>query len=64
MQIIPEQKLPDLGHFEVEVYGAGRHGRHISSKFRVRCNAIGLHDDEVLLLSMVGPETSVKALTA
>ena len=64
MQISPELKMPVLGYFEVEVYGSGRHGRHLSSQFRVRCDAIGLHDDEILLLSVVGPETSVKALTA
>lgn len=59
-----EQSLPEVGHFDFEVYGSGRNGRHRSSRFRVRCDAIGLHDDEILLLSVVGPETSVKALTA
>ena len=32
--------------------------------FSLRCDAIGLHKSEILLLSVVGPETSVKALTA
>jgi hypothetical protein len=53
--------LPEIGSFGFEVHGAGR-GR--SSRFVVRCDAIGLHEHEILLLSIVGPETSVKALTA
>ena len=28
------------------------------------CDAIGIHEREILLLSVIGPETSVKALTA
>ncbi len=53
-----------VGSFQFEVYGAGREGRRTSSRFTLRCDAIGLHYDEILLLSVVGPETSVKALTA
>jgi hypothetical protein len=64
MQEVLEQTLPKLGSFDFEVFGAGRQGRHTSSRFKVRCDAIGLHEDEILLLSAVGPETSVKALTA
>lgn len=53
-----------IGHFKFVVFGAGRSGRQLASQFQVRCDAIALHDDEILLLSIVGPETSVKALTA
>jgi hypothetical protein len=60
----PEPMPAGVGSFTVEVYGAGRHGRRRASRFTVRCHAVGLHDDEVLLLSVAGPETSVKALTA
>jgi len=54
----------EVGHFDFEVYGSGRDGRRRASRFRVRCDAIGIQDDEILLLSVAGPETSVKALTA
>src|SRR4051812_12823494 len=57
-------KPPEVGSFTFELYGSGRHGRSISSRFSVRCDAIGLYSDEILLLSVVGSETSVKALTA
>jgi hypothetical protein len=56
--------IPKLGSFHIEVYGSGRKGRRTSSRFTLRCDAIGLHHNEILLLSIVGPETSVKALTA
>src|SRR5271156_4175038 len=62
--IIREGSLPLVGQFEFEVYGSGRHGRHTSSRFDLRSDAIGLHDNEILLLSVVGAETSVRALTA
>lgn len=64
MQKTQEQRLPQVGRVDIEVFGAGRQGRYLSSKFEVRCDAIGLHENEMLLLSVVGPETSVKALTA
>jgi hypothetical protein len=64
MRDVPRSEPPDLGTFEFTVYSSGRGGRRQSSQFRVRCDAIGLHDDEILLLSVIGPETSVKALTA
>ena len=59
-----ELRRPEVGHFDVEVVGSERKGRRRSARFRVRCDALGLHQDEILLLSVVGPETSVKALTA
>src|SRR5207249_7107031 len=55
---------PGVGGFGFEVYGPGRHGRARASRFHLRCDAIGLQCTEILLLSAVGPETSVKALTA
>ena len=56
--------MHEVGSFRFEVYGSGRNGRRKASQFTLRCDAIGLHDQELLLLSVVGPETSVKALTA
>jgi hypothetical protein len=53
-----------IGTLDFEVYGAGRSGRYRSSRFQLHCDAVGLHEDEMLLLSVVGAETSVKALTA
>jgi hypothetical protein len=55
---------PAIGSFQFEVHGSGRKGRRTSSRFKLRCDAIGLHQNEILLLSVVGPETSIKALTA
>ncbi len=56
--------IPTLGTFEFELFSSGRGGRRRSSKFSLGCDAIGLHQDMLLLLSVVGAETSVKALTA
>src|SRR5689334_7519474 len=64
MQMAQEQNLAEVGSFDFEVYGSGREGRRRSSRFRLRCDAIALHENEILLLSVVGPETSVKALAA
>jgi len=64
MQEVLEQSAPTVGFFDFEVYGSGRDGRKRSSRFRLRCDAIGLHANEIMLLSAAGPETSVKALTA
>ncbi len=64
MQDVQEQTLPEVGFFDFEVYGSGRGGRSRASRFKLRCDAIGLHNDEILLLSVVGSETGVKALTA
>ena len=60
----PQETLPEVGSFRFEVYGSGRKGRRIASRFTLRCDAIGLHRNEILLLSAVGPETGIKALTA
>jgi hypothetical protein len=62
MQTRQERTVPDVGSVTFEVYGAGRNGRR--SQFKLRCDAIGLHANEMLLLSVIGSETSVKALTA
>ena len=64
MQDEHEPMVHEVGQFKFEVYSCGRNGRRRASKFKVRCDAIGLYNDEILLLSVVGPETSVKALTA
>jgi hypothetical protein len=61
MHQVQTQPLREVGHFDFEVFGTGRHR---SSRFQVRCDAVGLHSDEILLLSIAGPETSVKALAA
>ena len=59
-----EPALANIGNFGFEVFGGGRKARYQSSHFKLRCDAIGLHEKEILLLSVVGSETSVKALTA
>lgn len=64
MRGVQEETVPEVGTFRFEVYGAGRRGRRTASRFSLRCDAIGLYGNEILLLSVVGPETSVKALTA
>jgi hypothetical protein len=64
MQSVQEQALPKVGSLAFDVYGAACHGRSLASQFKLRCDAIGLHEQEILLLSVVGPETSVRALTA
>jgi hypothetical protein len=64
MQQVSTSTRPPVGSLDLTVYSSGRHGRHRSSRFTVRCDAIGLDNDEILLLSGIGPETSVKALTA
>jgi len=53
-----------VGSFDLEVYNSGRGRRSCSSRFKLRSDAIALHEKEILLLSVVGSETSVKALTA
>lgn len=53
-----------VGSFDFEVFSSGRGGRRRASRFTLRCDAIALHDSEIMLLSVAGPETSVKALTA
>jgi tape measure domain-containing protein len=60
------QKIPDVGFFTMEVPGEGRRGRFNSTRFTVRCDAIGLHGErrEILLLSLAGPESAVKAVAA
>src|SRR5437868_13306957 len=64
MQAVQEPTLAEVDQFMFDVHGAGRGGRRRASRFQARCDAIGLYSDEILLLSVVGPETSVKALTA
>src|SRR5438552_17634601 len=60
-----QSTTPDtVGGFGFEVYGPGRHGRARASRFHLRCDAIGLQNTEILLLSVVGAETSVRALMA
>ena len=54
----------EVGTFEFEVHRPGRGGRSCCSRFKVRCDAIGLHERVILLLSIVGSETAVKAVTA
>ena len=64
MSQVPESTQPAVGSFDLEVYSSGRGRRSCSSRFKLRCDAIALHEKEILLLSVVGSETSVKALTA
>lgn len=64
MEDLKEAARHDVGAFDFEVYSTGRRGRSTCSRFKLRCDAVGLHEKEILLLSVVGSETSVKALTA
>jgi hypothetical protein len=60
-----EQPLARLvGTFDFECFSTGKGSRSCCSHFQVRCDAVALHESEVLLLSLIGPETSLKALTA
>ncbi len=59
-----EQPHGPVGSFEFEVFGSGRGGRPRRSAFGLRCDAVALREKEILLLSVAGPETAVKALTA
>ena len=63
-QTMQKEVDPDVGHLTFEVFSSNRNRRCRSSRFQVRCDAIGLFHEQMLLLSVVGPETSVKALTA
>ncbi|OWK34118.1 hypothetical protein [Fimbriiglobus ruber] len=53
-----------VGSFDIELFTSGRGGRSTSSRFKLRCDAVALHEKEILLLSVAGSETGVKALTA
>jgi hypothetical protein len=64
MSQVPESTQSAVGSFDLEVYSIGRGRRSCSSRFKLRCDAIALHEKEILLLSVAGSETSVKALTA
>ena len=59
-----EPTQPTIGSFDMEVYSSGRGRRCACSRFKLRCDAIALHEKEILLLSVAGSETAVKALTA
>jgi hypothetical protein len=59
-----QDKAAPIGTFTFEVYGSGRRGHRRTSRFQVHCDAIGVHADQIMLLSVAGAETSVKALTA
>jgi hypothetical protein len=64
---VSDEQLPtqhEVGSFQFEVFGSGRGGRSRRSAFGLRCDAVALHGKEILLLSVAGPETAVKALTA
>lgn len=53
-----------VGTFQFEVFGGKQGRRRCCTRFNLHCDAIGLNGGEVLLLSVLGPETSVKAMTA
>ena len=59
-----ERALPEIGSFEFTVYSAARNARHAVSRFELRCDAVGLQEREILLLSVAGAETAIKAVTA
>lgn len=53
-----------VGSFDIEVFSSGRGHRSTCSRFSLHCDAVALHEKEILLLSVAGSETAVKALTA
>lgn len=59
-----EPVQPAVGSFDIEVFSSGRGRRTTCSRFKLRCDAVALHEKEILLLSVAGSETAVKALTA
>ena len=59
-----EPTQPAVGAFDFEVYSSARGRRSCCSRFKLRCDSIGVHEKEILLLSVAGSETAVKALTA
>ena len=59
MQLTKEQAPAEIGAFDFEVFSTGRRGRCTSSKFSLRCDAVALHGDEVLLLSIIGGAIAV-----
>jgi hypothetical protein len=64
MQDGQEPIQPAVGSFDIEVFSSASGRRSTCSRFNLRCDAIALHEKEVLLLSVAGSETAVKALTA
>jgi SNF2 family DNA or RNA helicase len=64
MNRIKDLANSEVGSFDLEVFSTGRRGRACCSRFKLRCDAIGLHEKEILLLSVIGSETAVKALSA
>ena len=50
----------EVGAFEFTVLGAGRQGRRTATRFAARCDAVALHDAEIMLLSVSAAETSVQ----
>jgi len=59
-----EPVQPAVGSFDIEVFSSDRRRRTTCSRFKLRCDAVALHEKEILLLSVAGSETAVKALTA
>jgi hypothetical protein len=64
MQDGQEPAQSAVGSFDIEVFSSGRGRRSTCSRFTLRCDAIALHEKEILLLSLAGSETAVKALTS
>lgn len=64
MDDVGDKSSQIVGSFDLEVYATGRRGRSTCSRFKLRCDAVGLHEKEILLLSVIGAETGVKALAA
>ena len=64
MPTAPIPVLADVGYLNFAVYGSGTRESRLFFSVSSSLHAIALLKDEILLLSIVGPETSVKALTA
>ena len=58
-----QEPIPSVvGSFDIELFRSGRSHHATCSRFKLRCDAVALHDKEILLLSVAGSETAVKAL--
>src|SRR5439155_7868135 len=52
------------GRLSVEIHGQGRRGRYNGTRIELRCETVAVHDDQLILCSVLGPESSLKAFTA
>ena len=57
--------MTGIGRITVEIYpGASSRKGWQATRVDLRCDAIALESDKLMLASVVGPESSIKALAA